>query len=161
MNTLVLIGELSRDYDGNVGIIENNTEYPQTLSEVIGQFIEKNNNKLSGSYNKEVDEDLGYVICTSENNIQLRYYVSDNKIKSYEDIKEKHLLKLLGSIDIAVGLVSYSEYTITGCVTENFTLGGHDLEEIFSNYLGKYICIIVDKEEIKDEKYKIDDYYGE
>ncbi len=146
MNKLVLIGKLSRDYDDNVGIIQNDNHYVDTLSGKIGDFIEKDNNRLSGTYSKEVDEDLGYRTCTSADNIQLRYYVSDNEIKSQEDIQEKYLKKILGSIDISVENIGYSEYTITGCVTENFTLGGHDLEEIFSNYIGKYVCIIVDKE---------------
>ena len=42
--------------------------------------IEKNNNKLSVIYEEEIDEDLGYRINTSEENIQLRYYISDNEI---------------------------------------------------------------------------------
>lgn len=50
-----------------------------------------------------------------------------------------------GSIDIAVENIGYSEYTITGYSTENFKLGGHDLEKIFSSYIGKYVCIIIDK----------------
>ena len=145
MNRLVLIGKLSKDYDGNVSIIKNGKLYDYALSTEIGDFIEKTSNKLSGIYSKEVDEDLGYRINTSEDNIQLRYYVSDNEIKSQEDIEEKYLQKILGSIDISVEYVGYSEYTITGYVTENFTLGGHYLEEIFSNYIGKYVCIIVDK----------------
>lgn len=147
MNELVLIGKLSRDDDGNVSIIQNNNYYDDTLSVEIGDFIEKSNNKLSRTYSKEVDKDLGYRINTSEDNIQLRYYTSDDKIKSQEDIQEKYLQKILGSIDISVENIGYSEYTITGYETENFTLGGHNLEEIFSNYIGKYVCIIVDKEE--------------
>lgn len=147
MSQLVLIGKLERDIDGNVGITQNEEHYTDTLAEEIGRFIERNNNRLSGVYSEEVDEDLGYSICTSQDNIQLRYYTSDNEIKSKEDIQEKYLQKILGSIDIAVENIGYSEYTITGCSTENFTLGGHNLEEEFSNYLGKYVCIIVDKEE--------------
>lgn len=147
MSKLVLIGKLSRDDDGNVSIIKNNNHYDDTLSVEIGDFIEKTSNKLSGTYSEEVDEDLGYRINTSEDNIQLRYYISDSEIESQEEIEEKYLQKILGSIDIAVENIGYSEYTITGYETENFTLGGHDLEEIFSNYIGKYVCIIVDKED--------------
>lgn len=109
MNKLVLIGKLSRDYDDNVGIIQNNNYYVDTLSGEIGDFIEKDNNRLSGTYSKEIDEDLGYRTCTSADNIQLRYYVSDNEIKSQEDIQEKYLKKILGSIDIAVENIGYSE----------------------------------------------------
>lgn len=147
MSKLVLIGKLSRDDDGNVSIIKNNNHYDDTLSVEIGDFIEKTSNKLSGTHSEEVDEDLGYRINTSEDNIQLRYYISDSEIESQEEIEEKYLQKILGSIDIAVENIGYSEYTITGYETENFTLGGHDLEEIFSNYIGKYVCIIVDKED--------------
>ncbi len=147
MSKLLLIGKLSRDDDGNVSIIKNSNHYDDTLSVEIGDFIEKTSNKLSGTYSKEIDEDLGYRINTSEDNIQLRYYISDSEIKSQEDIQEKYLQKILGSIDISVENIGYSEYTIIGYETENFTLGGHDLEEIFSNYIGKYVCIIVDKED--------------
>lgn len=150
MSKLILIGKLTRDEDGNVSIIKNGKYYSNTLSTEIGDFIEKTSNKLSGTYSKEVDEDLGYRTNTSEDNIQLRYYVSDDEIKSQEDIEEKYLQKILGSIDISVEYVGYSEYTITGYVVENFTLGGHNLEEIFSNYIDKYVCIIVNKE-VSDE----------
>ena len=146
MDRLILIGKLNRDYEGNVGIIQNNRLFKDTLSVVIGDFIEKNNNALSGIYDKEIDEDLGYRVCTSGNNVQLRYYTSDNEIKSKEEIEEKYLAKISGSIDIAVENIGYSEYTITGYETTNFKLGGHDLEEEFSRYIGKYVCIIIDKE---------------
>ena len=147
MSQLVLIGKLEIDYDSNVGIRQAEDGFASTLAEEIGRFIEKDNNRLSRTYDKEVDENLGYSVCTSQDNIQLRYYTSDNEIKSKEDIEEKYLQKILGSIDISVENIGYSEYTITGCSTENFTLGGHNLEEEFDNYLGKYVCIIVDKED--------------
>lgn len=145
MARLILIGKLCRDFDGNVGIIKQKQRYEDTLAKEVGDFIKENNNKLSGIYNKEVAEDLGYSVCTSKDNIQLRYYVSDYEIKSLEDIQEKYLKKIVGSIDIAVENIGYSEYTITGYSTENFKLGGHDLEKIFSSYIGKYVCIIIDK----------------
>ncbi|HCC04023.1 MAG TPA: hypothetical protein DEP51_04105 [Clostridiales bacterium] len=144
MDKLVLIGKIDTD-EGNVAIIQNGNRWGNMLSVEIGDFIEKNNDKLSSLYDKEVDEDLGYRINTREDNIQLRYYISDVEIKSKEEIEEKYLQKLLGSIDISVENIGYSEYTITGYSTENFTLGGHDLEKIFSNYIGKYVCIIVEK----------------
>lgn len=147
MSELILIGKLSRDYDGNVSIMKNETEYyDEALSIVIGDFIEKNSNKTSRLYSEDIDNYLGYRINTSDDNIQLRYYISDEKINSKEEVEEKFLQKILGSIDISVENIGYSEYTITGYSTENFTLGGHNLEYIFSNYIGKYICIIVIKE---------------
>lgn len=144
MDKLILIGKIDTD-EGNIVIIKNGYKWGRVLSVEIGDFIEKNNDKLSSLYDKEVDEDLGYRINTREDNIQLRYYISDVEIKSKEEIEEKYLQKLLGSIDISVENIGYSEYTITGYSTENFTLGGHDLEKIFSNYIGKYVCIIVEK----------------
>lgn len=145
MKRLILIGKLSRDYDGNISILRKDRRHDDTLSVEIGDFIEENSDKTSSMYSQEVDEDLGYRINTREDNIQLRYYVSDNEIESQEDIQEKYLKKILGDIDICVENIGYSEYTITGYSTENFTLGGHDLEKIFSNYIGKYVCIIVEK----------------
>lgn len=147
MSKLILIGKLSRDDDENVSIIQTANHYSNPLSVEIGDFIEKNSNKLSGTYSKEIDENLGYRTCISADNIQLRYYISDSEIDSQEDIQEKYLQKILGIIDISVENIGYSEYTITGYVTENFTLGGHDLEKIFSAYIGKYACIIVEKED--------------
>ena len=117
MDRLILIGKLSRDYDGNVSIIQNSYTYNGALSVLIGDFIEENSNKLSSMY-------------------------------TLEDVEEKYLEKILGSIDISVENIGYSEYTITDYSIENFKLGGHDLEKIFSNYIGKYVCIIVDKEEL-------------
>lgn len=144
MDKLILIGKIDTDEE-NIVIIKNGYKWGRVLSVEIGDFIEKNNDKLSSLYDKEVDEDLGYRISTREDNIQLRYYISDTKINSKEEIEEKYLEKILGSIDIAVENIGYSEYTITGYSTENFTLGGHNLEKIFSNYIGKYVCIIVEK----------------
>lgn len=144
MARLILIGKLCRDYDGNVGIIKQKQRYEDTLAKEVGDFIAENNDKLSGMYDKEVAEDLGYSVCTSKDNIQLRFYVSDWEIKSLEDVQEKYLKKIAGSIDIAVENIGYSEYTITGYFTKNFKLGGHDLEKIFSNYIGKYVCIVID-----------------
>ena len=89
MSQLVLIGKLERDWDGNVGIREKGDYYIYTLSEEIGGFIEQNNSRLSAMYDKEVDEGLGYSVCTSQDNIQLRFYVSDNEIESKEQIEEK------------------------------------------------------------------------
>lgn len=147
---LILLGKLERDYDGNIGIRKKDS-WVDGLAEEIGNFIENISNKLSHVYDKEVEENgLGYRICTSEDNIQLRYYISDNEINSKEEIEEKYLEKILGSIDIALENIGYSEYTITGYDLVNFKLGGHDLEKIFSNYLGKYACIIVNKEDIKE-----------
>lgn len=144
MKELVLIGKLDRD-DYDVGIIENKNYYAYNLAVKIGDFIEKDNNKLSGTYDEDIDNDLGYRISTREDNVQLRYYISEDKINSREEIEKKYLEKISGSIDISVQNVGYSEYTITGYETENFKLGGHDLEKIFSNYIGKYVCIIVEK----------------
>lgn len=144
---LILIGKLEKDYEGNIGIREKD-RWVNGLAKEIGFFIENISNKLSHVYDKEVDEyGLGYRICTSEDNIQLRYYISDNEITSKEEIEEKYLEKILGNIDIALENIGYSEYTITGYDLVNFRLGGHDLEKIFNNYLGKYACIIVNKEE--------------
>ena len=144
MKELVLIGKLDRD-DYDVGIIENGNTYTDNLAVKIGDFIEEENNKLSGIYDEEVDTGLEYRTCTREDNVQLRYYISEDKINSREEIEKKYLEKISGSIDISVENIGYSEYTITGYVTQNFKLGGHDLEKIFSNYIGKYVCIIVDK----------------
>lgn len=144
---LILIGKLERDYEGNIRIRKKDRWTHSGLAEEIGDFIENTSNKLSHVYDEDIEKHgLGYRICTSEENIQLRYYISDTEINSREQIEEKYLEKILGSIDIALENVGYSEYTITGYDLINFKLGGHDLEKIFSNHLGKYACIIVNKE---------------
>lgn len=97
-------------------------------------------------YHYEIKNDKGLDLDV----VELKYYISDNEINSKEEIEEKYLEKILGGIDIALENIGYSEYTITGYDLVNFKLGGHDLEKIFSNYLGKYACIIVNKEDIKE-----------
>lgn len=149
MKELILIGKLQKDDDNNIAIKQKGRYCCETLAETIGFFVANDNDKMSGIYDEDVNEDLGYSVCTREENIQLRFYVSDNEIKTREEIEEKYLQKILGSIDIAVENLGYSEYTITGCNVVNFMLGGHDLEKIFSNYLEKYVCIIVEKMEDK------------
>jgi hypothetical protein len=77
-------------------------------------------------------------------NVFFRFYASDGK-KSLEEVQETHLIQSLGgNMDILTVLVGYSEYTITGCNIENFTIGNHDMEEILNGYIGKYIHILID-----------------
>jgi hypothetical protein len=75
-------------------------------------------------------------------NVQFKIY-SDNEKGTLEEIKEKNVRKMIGDLDIEVQWTGYSEYTILGYDVENFTIGNHDLEKIFKEYIGKYVIILI------------------
>lgn len=80
--------------------------------------------------------------------VSFRAYFSDNQC-SLEEAENNQILFSIGALDIFQEWYGYSEWTILGYDVENFKLvsedgGEHDLEQIFKNYIGKYVHIVID-----------------
>lgn len=77
-----------------------------------------------------------------------RAYFSDRECSLLDAINNQILLSI-GALDILECWFGYSEWTIEGYDVENFKLisengTGHDLQQIFTNYIGKYVHILID-----------------
>lgn len=126
--------------EGSISLKERkNDTFASNLAREIGSYLQDIN-----TY-EEQEDDFGNGIDTKTiiKNVQLQIYSTD-KMTTLKEIKEKHLRKLIGDLDIEVDWVGYSEYTITGYDTVNFKIGNHNLEEIFKTYIGKYVIILID-----------------
>ena len=95
------------------------------------------------------DEDE-IAINTMIDNVFVQIHVSDKEI-TLEEANNNFILMSLGQLDIYETLYGYSEWTIMGYDLQSFRLvgndGEHDLNDIFLNYVGKYLILVV---EIKD-----------
>lgn len=126
------------------GCISINDEYDS----IANLIAEKISPMISSSSEMENGEEWVHY-SVNVKNVFFRYYISDAKIP-LEDIQEKYLVQQLGgAMDILTEDYGYSEWTIMGCTVENFNVAGHDIENELSNYIGKYIHILID---IKEEK---------
>ena len=99
-------------------------------------------------YNEEDDHTIA--INTMVDNVFIQIHVSDKEI-TLEEANINCILMSLGQLDIYETWYGYSEWTIMGYDLQSFRLvgndGEHDLNDIFLNYVGKYLILVV---EIKD-----------
>ena len=99
-------------------------------------------------YNEEDDHTIA--INTMVDNVFVQIHVSDKEI-TLEEANNNFILMSLGQLDIYETWYGYSEWTIMGYDLQSFRLvgndGEHDLNDIFLNYVGKYLILVV---EIKD-----------
>ena len=99
-------------------------------------------------YNEEDDHTIA--INTMVDNVFIQIHVSDKEI-TLEEANNNFILMSLGQLDIYETWYGYSEWTIMGYDLQSFRLvgndGEHDLNDIFLNYVGKYLILVV---EIKD-----------
>lgn len=138
-NTIEIQGWIKLD-DRNIVISKNKNGYGgDTLAEIIDRKYIVEEQQLSSM--GEPDEEMGGVSLYIPN-CSLQFYTSDNEI-GLQEVEERYLIQLYGGIDIFGENFGYSMYTILGFDVENLTIGGHDLQEILSNYQGKYINMII------------------
>ena len=127
-----------RIYDNEVMLDDDYT----MLSRELGNRLYKSNQERS-NYDKGegTTEDSLFIP-----NVFLRIYASDKKI-SLDEVVEKDVRKMSGDLDLLTEWYGYSEYTIEGYDTVNFTLGNHHLDQLFKAYEGKYVHILVEVKE--------------
>ena len=118
----------------------------EILNDKIDELDITSNNSLC--YNKEDDRKIA--INKMINNVFMQIHVSDKEI-TLEEANNNFILMSLGQLDIYETWYGYSEWTIMGYDLQSFRLvgndGEHDLNDIFLNYVGKYLILVV---EIKD-----------
>ena len=118
----------------------------EILNDNIDELDISSNNSLC--YNEEDDRKIA--IHKMINNVFMQIHVSDKEI-TLEEANNNFILMSLGQLDIYETWYGYSEWTIMGYDLQSFRLvgndGEHDLNDIFLNYVGKYLILVV---EIKD-----------
>ena len=113
------------DSDSCLAVSENSEVFKDNL--VISEFFE---NELNGKQ------------------IRLNYFISDKEIPR-EGLEEQYLKKISGLVDASIYPV-YSDVTGYLWTEENCVVGGHNLYEELSNYVGKYLDMAI--EVIEDKK---------
>lgn len=139
-NKIIIEGWIDKDGEENIIIRNDRLWYGDTLAEIINE--EYKSDEILPSTLGECDDYMGGVSLFIPN-CSLRFYHSKKKLK-LEEVQEKYLKQLFGDIDIFGENYGYSEYTILGLDVEQLVIGGHNLEEILSNYIGEYTHIIIE-----------------
>jgi len=132
-NTIHLKGFLEDDSEG----IRFKGEYSSIANKISA--------KVSSNENSKHQPDDDYHTSTSVYlpKVFLQIYMSDFEL-TLEQAHEKQILASLGELDIYSEWYGYSEYTIEGFDLVNFTVGGHDLEGVLKNYIGKFVHIVIE-----------------
>ena len=117
----------------------------EILNDKIDELDITSNNSLCYK-----EDDHKIAINKMINNVFMQIHVSDKEI-TLEEANNNFILMSLGQLDIYETWYGYSEWTIMGYDLQSFKLvgndGEHDLNDIFLNYVGKYLILVV---EIKD-----------
>ena len=117
----------------------------EILNDKIDELDISSNNSLCYK-----EDDHKIAINKMINNVFMQIHVSDKEI-TLEEANNNFILMSLGQLDIYETWYGYSEWTIMGYDLQSFRLvgndGEHDLNDIFLNYVGKYLILVV---EIKD-----------
>ena len=117
----------------------------EILNDKIDELDISSNNSLCYK-----EDDHKIAINKMINNVFMQIHVSDKEI-TLEEANNNCILMSLGQLDIYETWYGYSDWTIMGYDLQSFRLvgndGEHDLNDIFLNYVGKYLILVV---EIKD-----------
>ena len=144
----VFSGFLGYNESDNTILIRNGHEvYGDELVELINEELHINLDRVTPSKNDNYEEDDDYGdlggISLFIPKCKISFYISDNEI-SLDEVSERYTMQLLGGLDIYGENYGYSEWTIMGFSTHNFTIGNHDLNEILKSYNGKYINFVME-----------------
>jgi hypothetical protein len=78
----------------------------------------------------------------------VQIYLNEKEFTPHEAINY-HILSSMGEIDVQIDWIGYSELTISYLSTETLTIGGHNIEKMLAQYIGKYVLISVEIKEMK------------
>lgn len=141
-NKILISGFLYTDSDYNITITESDKYYKEFLIDIISERINPklpSKHKTDNNSNYDNWGEVSYLIP----NCNLKFYISDNKI-DLDEVSIKYTMQLIGNIDVQGESYGYSEYTIEGFNTDNFSIGNHNLNKILCDYEGKYINLIIE-----------------
>lgn len=105
-------------------------------------------NETHNFYENETNDEENINISMLIPKVSFRIFFSDIKCSLDEAINNQ-ILASIGALDILQYWYGYSEYTVEALSIEKFQLisndgGKHDLKQIFNNYIGKYVHILID-----------------
>lgn len=107
-------------------------------------------------HDEPVAEELEYKIGNKFATV--RYYISDKEV-SLEQAQEHFIRQLYGEIDASYSM-RYSEYTGYLWTDEDLNVGGHDLLTELKSYIGKYLILIVEIDQQKENEKEIKRKWG-
>lgn len=119
------------------------SEYTQVEGHIISSLLKNLNEKATKlvKCNRGNDyeyDDEEFII----DNVAIQLYFTDHKT-TLDQAYEFMVLDSMGCLEGNEGWFGYSEYTILGYCTNNFTVGGHDILAILENHEGKYCHIVM------------------
>ncbi|ASA22654.1 hypothetical protein [Paenibacillus donghaensis] len=76
----------------------------------------------------------------------IQIYLNEKEFTLNEAINFQ-ILSSMGELDVQVDWIGYSELTISYLSTENLTIGGHNIENMLAQYIGKFVLISVEVKE--------------
>lgn len=135
-NTLHIKGYLG--YDDDIPIVKEkeSSYYGESIPRMIEDFARHSG--FVEDYETGLGGTKSYIPNTN-----MRLYVG-NKECSLDEIVIELVNTLFGNLSTNVSLEGYSEWTITGYCLEDFSIGGHDLDQELRSYDGKYIHLILE-----------------
>jgi hypothetical protein len=139
MAKLYIEGWVTKDDDRMIAVKENKDDVDwmaDSLPKEIERFAHDNGRV------RDVKRGLGgtkaYIF---DSNI---YIYFTNEKSTFEEAQESLIYELYGDVETDIRLCGYSEYTITGYSLEDFSIGGHDLEQEISNHIGEYMHFVLE-----------------
>lgn len=136
-DTLHIKGYL--DYDDGIPVVKEKEDSRSYYGKSIPQMIE-DFARYSG-FVEDYETGLGGTKSYIPN-VNMSLYVGSRECSLDEMIVEL-VNTLIGSVSVNVSLEGYSEWTITGYCLEDFSIGGHDLDQELRSYEGKYIHLVL------------------
>ena len=136
-DTLHIKGYL--DYDDGIPVVKDKEDNPSYYGLSIPIMIEdfSRHNGFVKDYETGLGGTKSYIP-----NANMRLYVG-NKECSLDEIVVELVNTLIGAVNVNVRLEGYSEWTITGYYLEDFSIGGHNLDQELKSYKGKYIHLVL------------------
>ncbi len=141
MSKLSIEGWVVENDDGIVSVKENKKDpdwYAESLPQLIENFAESTDN---GRVSNVEDGLGGTKAFIFDANIYI--YFTDNK-STFEEAQESLICELYGVVESDIRLCGYSEYTITGYSLEEFSIGGHNLQNEISSHMGEYMHFVLE-----------------
>jgi hypothetical protein len=143
MAELHLRGFITSDYNGIVALsAEDPSECPwksngESIINSIEDFAETHG--ATGRHHKGLGGRIAYI-----DNCNIRAYFTDKACELEDAMLAMDVLMYGGDIKTRVSYCGYSEWTITGLNLDEFTIGGHDLENEFDSHCGEYCHLIIE-----------------
>ena len=145
MAELHLKGYVCRDYHGIIALGDENPNECRYSWESEGTSIIDSIESfayeygMTGEHHKGLGGRRAYI-----EDCNIRAYFTDKECELEDAMLAMDVLMYGGDIKTRVDWCGYSEWTITGLDLEEFSIGGHDLENEFSSQYGKYCHLIIE-----------------